>query len=65
MNPLSATYRERVEKEALLRELKRTARLRDQLTEDGRLYGEEPLSPEMTESMARTAMQPPAPMGGI
>jgi hypothetical protein len=63
MNRLSAEWWERVEKEALRRSLMRVARLRDQLTEGGRMYGETPLSPEMAESMVRTQMN--APMGGI
>ena len=62
-NRLSAEYRERVEREAILRWAQVVARIRDEATEGGRKYGEVKVSPQMAMAMAAVEMEQP-PMEG-
>ena len=57
-NRLSAEYVERVEHKAKLQALKRLERLRDLMTEGGRMFGEIPVTPEIA---AQLAVMPPEP----
>ena len=58
-NRLSATYRERVEREAILRWARVVASIRDQATEGGRQYGEIVVSPELQAAMMAVGMEQP------
>jgi len=59
-NRLSADYWDRIEKQAKLRVLTRLERLRDMLTEGGRMYGEIKVTPELAAQLAAMPPEPPA-----
>jgi hypothetical protein len=63
-NRLSAEYWEDVEKEAKLLVLTRLERIRDMVTEGGRMFGEIPITPEIAAQLAAMPPEPPpAPTG--